>query len=98
MEEEDHNFHHGAVGWNTSTHVSFRNGLEFISPCFISQYAVITPPMFHFAMGWNCSRVSFRNGPEFIRRRPCFISQYAEIAPPVFYFAMVIFGWYFFLL
>ena len=43
------------MGWNCSAHVSFRNGLELLRPCFISQWAGITPPMFHFAMGWYCS-------------------------------------------
>ena len=28
---------HSAMGWNCSAHVSFRNGLEWLRPCFISQ-------------------------------------------------------------
>ena len=46
---------HFAMGWNCSAHVSFHNGLELLSPCFISQWAGIAPPIFHFTMGWNCS-------------------------------------------
>ena len=37
---------HLAIGWNSSAHGSFRNGLEFLRPCFISQWAGIAPPMF----------------------------------------------------
>ena len=75
--------------WNCSAHVSFRNVLESLRPCFISQWAGIAPPVFHFAMGWSRSaHVSFRNGLESLR--PCFVLQWAGIAPPVFRFAM---GW-----
>ena len=46
--------------------------MELLRPCFVSQWAGIAPPMFHFAMGWNRSaHVSFRNGLESLR--PCFV-------------------------
>ena len=44
---------HLVMGWNCSAHVSFRNGLELRRPCFVkfvSQWAGIAPPMFHFAI------------------------------------------------
>ena len=44
-----------AMGWSRSAHVSFRNGLESLRPCFVSQWAGVAPPMFRFAMGWNRS-------------------------------------------
>ena len=48
-----------AMCWNRSAHVSFRNGLELLRPCFISQWAGIAPPMLHsFCLvirGWDAS-------------------------------------------
>ena len=44
-----------AMCWNRSARVSFRNGLELLRPCFISQWAGVAPPMFRFAMGWSRS-------------------------------------------
>ena len=64
--------------------------IDLYSSCLrFCKWAGIAPPMFHFAMGWNCSaHVSFRNGLELLH--PCFISQWAGVAPPMFHFAM---GW-----
>ena len=39
-----------AMGWNRSAHVSFRNGLELLRPCFVSHWVGITPPMFVLLM------------------------------------------------
>ena len=62
-------------------------------PSFTRFLNPIDSPMFHLAMGWNCSaHVSFRNGLEMLR--PCFISQWAGIAPPMLHsFCLVIRGW-----
>ena len=50
---------HLAMGWNFSAHVSFCNGLEWLRPCFISQWAGMAPPMLHslclVIRGWDAS-------------------------------------------
>jgi hypothetical protein len=89
----------GIIWPGCSAHLSLGNWLEFIRLFFISRWAGIHQPMFHFARAWNSSaHDSFRNGLEFIRPcfisqwagfiRPCFISQLAGIHPPMFHFAM----------
>ena len=59
---------HFAMGWNCSAHASFRNRLESLSPCFISQWAGIAPPMI-FAV--DCSGLDSPTHFELLR--PCFI-------------------------
>ena len=84
----DSTFFHQVPQSDWLAHVSFSN-VELLRPCFVSQCAGIAPPVFHFAMGWNCSaHVSFRNGLELLR--PCFVSQLAGITPPTFYSSVVL--------